>query len=48
MNLGGAKATDVFTLIDLARRTVHQNAGILLELEVKLIGFPDETRKLVG
>lgn len=48
VNLGGAKATDVFTLIDLARRTVHQNAGILLELEVKLIGFPDETRKQVA
>jgi len=48
VNLGGAKATDVFTLIDLARRTVHQNAGLLLELEVKLIGFPDETRKQVA
>ncbi len=41
VNLGTAKAEDVVRLIDLARRTVYQNAGILLELEVKLVGFPE-------
>jgi UDP-N-acetylmuramate dehydrogenase len=40
VNLGGARASDVVTLLELARRTVHQNTGILLELEVKLLGFP--------
>lgn len=48
VNLGGAKAADILTLVDLARRTVHQNAGILLELEVKLIGFSEEVRKRVA
>ncbi len=41
VNLGEARADDVVRLIDLARRTVYQNAGILLELEVKLVGFPE-------
>ncbi len=40
VNLGDAKASDVLTLLDLTRRTVYQNTGILLELEVKLMGFP--------
>lgn len=42
VNLGDAKAEDVLRLLDLARRTVHQNTGILLELEVKLVGFSHE------
>ena len=41
VNLGNATADDVIRLIDLARRTVYQNAGILLELEVRLVGFPE-------
>ncbi len=45
VNLGGAKASDISTLVDLARRTVHQNTGVLLELEVKLIGFPNEVKR---
>jgi UDP-N-acetylmuramate dehydrogenase len=48
VNLGDAKASDVVTLIDLARRTVHQNTGVLLELEVKLVGFPNEIRQKVA
>lgn len=40
VNLGTARASDVMTLLDLTRRTVYQNTGILLELEVKLVGFP--------
>ncbi len=44
VNLGSATAADVMTLIDLAQRTVHQNAGILLEVEVKLVGFSEEVK----
>ena len=35
-------------LVDLARRTVHQNTGVLLELEVKLVGFPEDVRQKVA
>jgi UDP-N-acetylmuramate dehydrogenase len=48
VNLGGAKASDVQTLVDLARRTVYQNTGVLLELEVKFIGFPNEVKREVA
>jgi UDP-N-acetylmuramate dehydrogenase len=48
VNLGGAKASDILTLVDLARRTVYQNAGVLLELEVKFIGFPNEVKQEVA
>lgn len=48
VNLGDAKALDVVMLVDLVRRTVHQNSGVLLELEVKLIGFPDEIQQKVA
>jgi UDP-N-acetylmuramate dehydrogenase len=48
VNLGDAKAADVVTLVDLARRTVHQNTGVLLELEVKLVGFPNEILQKVA
>ncbi|MCX6133178.1 MAG: UDP-N-acetylmuramate dehydrogenase [Ignavibacteriales bacterium] len=48
VNLGDAKAIDVVTLMDLTRRTVHQNTGVLLELEVKLVGFSDEVRQKVA
>lgn len=40
VNHGGAKAADVVTLLELVRRTVYQNTGILLEPEVKFVGFP--------
>lgn len=48
VNLGDAKAADVVMLVDLVRRTVHQNSGVLLELEVKLVGFPDEIQQKVA
>ena len=48
VNLGDAKAADVLTLINLVRRTVYQNTGVLLELEVKLVGFPDEVTQKVA
>lgn len=45
VNLGNARASDIMTLLDLAQRTVYQNTGILLELEVKLVGFQEEMRE---
>jgi UDP-N-acetylmuramate dehydrogenase len=38
VNHGGATATDVKALIDLARATVRERFGIELELEIELIG----------
>ena len=48
VNLGDAKAADIMTLIQLVRRTVHQNTGVLMELEVKLIGFSEEAKREVA
>ncbi len=48
VNLGGATAEDIVRLLDLARRSVYQNTGILMELEVKLIGFPVEVTEKVA
>lgn len=45
VNLGNARASDIMTLLDLAQRTVYQNTGILMELEVKLVGFQEEMRE---
>lgn len=42
VNLGGATAQDVLTLVKLARKKVFERYGIKLELEVKLIGFQEE------
>ncbi len=42
VNLGSAKADDVVKLIELVKRTVYQHFGVMLELEVKLVGFPLE------
>jgi UDP-N-acetylmuramate dehydrogenase len=39
VNRGTAKAADIVTLIDLVKRTVYQNSGLKLELEVKMVGF---------
>jgi len=45
VNLGTATAADVLRLIDLVKRTVYQNSGVMLELEVKLIGFPASVKE---
>jgi UDP-N-acetylmuramate dehydrogenase len=45
INLGNAKAEDIVKLIDLAKRTVYQNAGVMLELEVKMIGFSNSAKE---
>jgi UDP-N-acetylmuramate dehydrogenase len=39
INLGNAKAADIVKLVDLVQRTVYQNSGLKLELEVKMVGF---------
>lgn len=41
VNLGNAKAQDVITLMNLARKKVFEMTGIILEPEVQLIGFKD-------
>ena len=41
INHGGATARDVLDLVELARNTVHEKFGVMLELEVKLIGFAE-------
>lgn len=40
LNLGGAKATDVLALMDLARSRVRERFGIEMENEVALVGEP--------
>lgn len=41
VNHGGATARDVVELLELARATVAKRAGIGLELEIRLVGFPE-------
>lgn len=43
VNLGGAKATDVRSLMDLVQDEVWKRSGVWLEPEVRLIGDWDET-----
>jgi UDP-N-acetylmuramate dehydrogenase len=38
VNLGGARASDVLALVNLARARVKERFGIVLETEVKLVG----------
>jgi UDP-N-acetylmuramate dehydrogenase len=38
VNLGGAKATDVRELLELAQREVKERFGETIELEVELVG----------
>jgi UDP-N-acetylmuramate dehydrogenase len=45
INLGNAKAEDVVKLIDLVKRTVYQNSGVMLELEVKMVGFSNSAKE---
>jgi UDP-N-acetylmuramate dehydrogenase len=44
INLGDSKATDVLALIELARQEVKKKFGIMLELEIKLIGFENAVK----
>ncbi len=45
VNIGDATASDVMKLVDLVRRTVYQNSGVMLELEIKLVGFTDSVKE---
>jgi UDP-N-acetylmuramate dehydrogenase len=45
VNHGQAKAGDIVTLIDLVQRTVYQNSGVKLELEVKMVGFSNRAKE---
>jgi UDP-N-acetylmuramate dehydrogenase len=47
VNAGGALAKDVLELILLAKRTVRERTKIVLEPEVKLLGYSDEILKQV-
>ena len=40
VNLGRARASDVIALIKKVGRTVEEQAGITLELELKIVGQP--------
>ena len=42
VNLGDASAMDVLGLVEKAQKVVFEKFGVHLELEVKLIGFPEE------
>lgn len=45
MNLGGAKAEDAVILISLVKSAIHKKFGVLLEEEVRYIGFTNDTRE---
>lgn len=45
VNLDNAKAADIIKLIELVKRTVYQNSGVMLELEVQMVGFSNLTRE---
>ncbi len=47
VNIGNATAADVFHLIVLVRQKVAEKFNINLELEVKLIGFPEKLKQEV-
>ncbi|MAP71388.1 MAG: UDP-N-acetylenolpyruvoylglucosamine reductase [Candidatus Marinimicrobia bacterium] len=46
VNHGSAKASDIVELIRLARKTVKEKFGIMLELEIKTLGFKPGTFEL--
>jgi UDP-N-acetylmuramate dehydrogenase len=46
INIGNAKAQDVITLIKTAMRRIKEEKNIDLELEIKLIGFPENPLKI--
>ena len=43
VNHGQAKASDIVKLIRLAKETVNKKFGVMLELEVKTLGFNSGT-----
>jgi UDP-N-acetylmuramate dehydrogenase len=47
INLGNSKAMDIVKLIDLTKRTVYQNSGVMLELEIQMVGFPNSAGEFI-
>jgi UDP-N-acetylmuramate dehydrogenase len=47
VNLGNATAAHVMTLIELIKHTVYQHSGVMLELEVKLVGFSSPAKESI-
>lgn len=45
INEGGARASEIKSLIDMIRDKVLEDAGVELELEVRLLGFPERVGK---
>lgn len=49
LNQGGATADDVLRVAGHVRRTVHREAGVVLELEPELVGFsPEDAQRYLG
>ena len=46
VNHGNAKANDIIELIKIAKKTVKEKFGVLLELELKTLGFKSGTFKV--
>ncbi|MBW1732883.1 MAG: UDP-N-acetylmuramate dehydrogenase [Deltaproteobacteria bacterium] len=44
VNLGGATASDIISLIRLAREEVRKKSGVLLELEIQIVGEPQDQK----
>jgi UDP-N-acetylmuramate dehydrogenase len=38
MNVGGARAEDILTLMEMARQKVREQTGVDLEPEIKVVG----------
>ncbi len=47
VNLGGASAVDVLQLIKTAQEKVNEKSGVMLELDVKLMGFQLEELAII-
>ena len=48
INHGNAKSSDMLKLISLARKRVYKKYKILLELEIKIIGFKNQELELIN
>ena len=48
VNRGGASARDIMALIDICRERVRVKFGVGLQLEIKMIGFPQEVLHAFG
>ena len=42
VNTGGATAQDVLSLIRSVKKTVFENSGVMLEAEIRMLGFEED------